>query len=118
MSQIADRIYRNAKIYSVALDGTETHAEALAIKDGKFVYVGDEAGVKDFIGDNTEIIDCNGKSIIPGLGDAHMHIAHAAKKFFRRYCTESQDRYSRRRNQANSRKIESLRRRAQRRRGN
>lgn len=41
MSQIADRIYRNAKIYSVALDGTETHAQALAIKDGKFVYVGD-----------------------------------------------------------------------------
>ena len=45
MSQIADKVYRNAKIYSVALDGTETHAEALAIQDGKFVYVGDEAGV-------------------------------------------------------------------------
>ena len=81
MSQIADRIYRNAKIYSVALDGTETHAQALAIKDGKFVYVGDEAGIKNWIGDATEIIDCNGKSIIPGLGDAHMHIAHSAKKF-------------------------------------
>lgn len=81
MTQIADRIYRNAKIYSVALDGTETRAEALAIKDGKFVYVGDEAGVKDWIGTATEVIDCNGKSVIPGLGDAHMHIAHAAKKF-------------------------------------
>lgn len=38
MSQIADKIYRNAKIYSVALNGTETHADSLAIKDGKFVY--------------------------------------------------------------------------------
>ena len=79
--QIADKVYRNAKIYSVALDGKETHAEALAIKDGKFVYVGNEAGVAEWIGDATEVIDCNGNSIIPGLGDAHMHIALSAKKF-------------------------------------
>ena len=69
MSQIADKVYRNAKIYSIALDGTETRAAALAIKDGKFAYVGDEAGVQDWIGDTTEIIDCGGKSIIPELGD-------------------------------------------------
>ena len=81
MSQTADRVYRNAKVYSIALDGTETHAQAVAIKDGKFVYVGDEAGVKEWIGESTEVIDCNGKSVIPGLGDAHMHLAHAAKKF-------------------------------------
>ena len=81
MSETADRVYRNAKVYSIALDGTETHAQAVAIKDGKFVYVGDEAGVKEWIGESTEVIDCNGKSVIPGLGDAHMHLAHAAKKF-------------------------------------
>ena len=81
MAQIADKVYRNAKVYSIALDGTETHAEAIAIKDGKFAYVGDEAGAKAWIGDATEVVDCNGKSVIPGLGDAHMHIAHAAKKF-------------------------------------
>ena len=34
-----------------------------------------------WIGDRTEVIDCHGKSVIPGLGDAHMHLAHAAKKF-------------------------------------
>lgn len=65
MSKIADKIYKNAKIYSVALDGAETHAETLAIKDGKFVYVGNNEGAKAWIGDSTEIIDCNGKSIIP-----------------------------------------------------
>lgn len=43
----ADKVYKNAKIYSVALDGTETRAEALAVKDGKFVYVGDVAGVDE-----------------------------------------------------------------------
>ena len=81
MSQTADRVYRNAKVYSIALDGTETHAQAVAIKDGKFVYVGDEAGVKEWIGETTEVIDCNGNSLIPGLGDAHNHVANAAKKF-------------------------------------
>ena len=80
MSQIADKVYRNAKVYSVALDGTETHAQALAIKDGKFVYVGDESGVEAWIGDTTEVIDCSGKSVIPGLGDAHQHNAQAATK--------------------------------------
>ena len=78
MSQNADKVYKNAKVYSIALDGTETHAEAIAIKDGKFVYVGDEAGVAEWIGNTTEVIDCNGKSVIPGLGDAHLHNAQAS----------------------------------------
>lgn len=81
MAQAADKVYRNAKIYSVALDGTETHAQALAIKDGIFVYVGDEAGVEAWVGEATEVTDCKGASVIPGLTDAHMHLAHSAKKF-------------------------------------
>ena len=35
MSKIADKIYKNAKIYSVALDGAETHAEALGYQRWK-----------------------------------------------------------------------------------
>ena len=81
MLKTADKVYKNARIYSIALDGTETHAQALAIKDGKFVYVGDEAGAAEWIGDDTEVIDCNGKSIIPGLGDAHLHNAQATMKY-------------------------------------
>lgn len=81
MKETADKVYRNAKVYSVALDGTETHAEALAIKDGKFAYVGDETGATEWIGDATEVIDCKGKSVIPGLGDAHLHHAQAVLKY-------------------------------------
>ncbi len=81
MAHNADKVYKNAKIYSVLLDGTEIHAEAVAIQDGKFVYVGDEEGVSEWIGSGTEVIDCHGNSVIPGLGDAHMHLAHASKKF-------------------------------------
>lgn len=81
MKETADKVYRNAKVYSVALDGTETHAEALAVKDGKFAYVGYEAGVAEWIGDTTEVIDCQGKSVIPALGDAHLHHAQAVLKY-------------------------------------
>ena len=81
MKETADKVYRNAKVYSVALDGTETHAEALAVKDGKFAYVGDEAGVAEWIGDTTEVIDCQGKSVIPALGDAHLHHAQVVLKY-------------------------------------
>ncbi len=63
----------------VAFDGTETHAEAVAIKDGKFVYVGDEAGIAGWIGDTTTVVDCHRKSVLPGLADAHMHLAHSAE---------------------------------------
>lgn len=40
MENYADRVFKNAKVYSVALDDTETRAQALAIKDGKFVFIG------------------------------------------------------------------------------
>ena len=80
MTQIADRVYKNAKVYSVALDGTETRAEAVAIKDGKFVFVGSGDQINDYIGEATEVVDCKGNSIIPGLADAHLHIATAATK--------------------------------------
>ena len=63
ITQTADRVYRNAKVYSIALGGTETHAQEIAIKDGKFVYVGDVDGVRAWIGDTTEVIDCNTKAL-------------------------------------------------------
>lgn len=77
----ADRVFINAKIYSVELDGTETRAEALSIKDGKFVYVGTNEGVKEYIDDKTQITDCKGNSILPGFGDAHMHFAISVRRF-------------------------------------
>ena len=42
----ADHIIKNAKIYTS--DSKNPKATALVVKDGKFVYVGDEAGLKDY----------------------------------------------------------------------
>lgn len=50
-------------------------AEAMAVRDGKFAYVGSAEGVKDYIGENTEIITCESGIITPSLFDAHTHPA-------------------------------------------
>ena len=49
--------------------------EAFAVKDGKFIYVGDKKGAEEFIEQGkTEIIDHSGKGLVmPGCGDAHAH---------------------------------------------
>ena len=65
----ADKIIKNAKIYTS--DSKNPKASALVVKDGKFVYVGDEAGLKDFEG---EVTDLGGKFIMPGIIDSHVHV--------------------------------------------
>ncbi len=65
----ADKIIKNAKIYTS--DKKNPKATALVVKDGKFVYVGDEAGLKDFEG---EVTDLGGKFIMPGIIDSHVHV--------------------------------------------
>ena len=64
-----DKIIKNAKVFTSNKD--QLDASAFAVKDGKFVYVGDEAGLDDFTG---EEIDLAGKFVMPGLIDAHVHL--------------------------------------------
>ena len=64
-----DRMIKNAKIFTA--DNKNPLASALAVKDGKFIYVGDEVGLKGFEG---EVTDLGGKFIIPGIIDSHVHV--------------------------------------------
>ena len=66
---VADMIIKNAKIFTS--DKSAPQATALVVKDGKFVYVGDEAGLAEYEG---EVTDMGGKFIMPGIIDSHMHI--------------------------------------------
>lgn len=67
----ADLIVNNAKI--ATQNAQREFAEALAIKDGKFIAVGKERKVMSFKGDKTQVIDANKRTIIPGLNDSHTH---------------------------------------------
>ena len=65
----ADHIIKNAKIFTADKDNPQ--ATAIVVKDGKFVYVGDEAGLSAYEG---EVTDLGGKFIMPGIIDTHVHI--------------------------------------------
>ena len=65
----ADKIIKNAKIFTA--DKNQPKATALVVKDGKFVYVGDEAGLSAYEGD---VVDLGGKFIMPGIIDSHVHV--------------------------------------------
>lgn len=87
----ADLIFTDAKIYSLNWgepdsnglpaknaphDHTGWHADAdaLAIKDGQILYVGNNAEALGFKNNTTRIVSLNGATIIPGVIDSHVHI--------------------------------------------
>lgn len=56
------------------------YANAAIIKDGVFSWVGKEKDIKTHMPKSGEIIDLNGKCVIPGFNDSHMHYIHYVKK--------------------------------------
>ena len=78
----ADRVYFNGNIYTV--DAEFSTASAIAVKDGQFIYVGDDAGVQAYIGPLTFVSDLEGKTVIPGLHDAHVHIRYGERELYPR----------------------------------
>ncbi|NAS32462.1 amidohydrolase family protein [Flavobacteriaceae bacterium R38] len=68
--QEADLIVVNANVYTV--DDTFSKAEAFAVKDGAFVAIGDSKDIQRMY-NTKETIDAEGKTIVPGLIDAHCH---------------------------------------------
>ena len=81
-AQEADRAFVNGVIYTV--DEAFSTASALAVKDGRFIYVGDDDGVRAHIGPNTFVVDLDGRTVIPGLHDAHVHIRYGERELYPR----------------------------------
>src|SRR5437667_3816491 len=73
----ADLILRNGLIYTV--DVTNTMTEAVAIRGGKFVFVGSNKDVTRYRGKQTRVIDLKGQFVVPGFNDNHVHFASAAQ---------------------------------------
>ncbi|PHS03768.1 MAG: amidohydrolase [Kordia sp.] len=68
--QKADLLILNAKVYTI--NDLQKEATAIAIKDGKFIAVGNSEKLSSFY-DADKVIDANQKPIFPGLIDAHCH---------------------------------------------
>jgi len=67
----ADLILDDARIFTS--NETQPWAEAVAIKDGRFIYVGDTSGVSQFHGESTQSHELDGRLVIPGIVDSHAH---------------------------------------------
>lgn len=67
----ADRVFRNCKLVNVQTREV-LYGWQVAIAEGRFAYVGADAS--HCIGEDTEVFDVNGRYLIPGLCDGHMHI--------------------------------------------
>jgi predicted amidohydrolase YtcJ len=67
----ADKTYINGNIYTVA---DAAKVEAVATLDGMIIYAGSKVGLENYIGEGTEEIDLQGKTMTPGFIESHGHL--------------------------------------------
>jgi predicted amidohydrolase YtcJ len=67
----ADAVYVNGRIYTV--DASAKWAQAVAIRAGRFVAVGDSDEIAQLIGSGTRVTDLGGRMAMPGVHDLHIH---------------------------------------------
>ena len=79
VAQPVELIVHNARI--ATLDASNSTAQALAVRDGKLVAVGDNRSVLRLAGPTTQRIDAGGRTVVPGLIDSHMHGIRAALSY-------------------------------------
>jgi hypothetical protein len=69
-----DRIFKNGKVYSV--DDKNTFYTALGIEEGKIAFLGSDDDVDSI--DADEIVDLQGRTVLPGFIDSHIHLLNYA----------------------------------------
>src|SRR5207245_276309 len=72
----ADLVVHHARI--VTLDHKSRIFEAVAIKDGRIIALGEDEKVLKKAGPKTRILDADGRTVLPGLYDSHVHPLSAA----------------------------------------
>jgi predicted amidohydrolase YtcJ len=68
----AELIVTNARVYTV--DDAHPLASAFAVRDGRIQFVGSEREALALRGPSTQMLDAGGKTIVPGIVDAHAHL--------------------------------------------
>jgi hypothetical protein len=69
----ADLIVTNARVYTV--DESHPIVDALAVRGGRVAFVGDTRGALALKGAATKVVDLGGRTVIPGMVDAHGHVS-------------------------------------------
>ena len=71
----ADTVIRNANV--ITIDPRRPRAQAVAVRDARFLHVGSNDDVSSLIGPGTEVLDLAGKTVLPGFIDAHIHVLNS-----------------------------------------
>ena len=71
-------LIRNTNI--ITIDPRRPRAQALAIRDGRFIAVGDDESVSRLAGPDTKVLNLGGKTVLPGFIDAHIHVLSSGIK--------------------------------------
>ena len=71
-AKTADLVVRHARVYTV--DAAQPWAQTVAIRGDRIVWVGDDAGAVPFLGKNTRVVDAQGRMLLPGFIDSHLHV--------------------------------------------
>ncbi len=79
-TKAADLLLTNGKVYTGTAD--TPWAEAVAVKDGTILAVGSTDDMQSYADEETEVIDVEGKMVLPGFVDAHMHPAKSSVIYF------------------------------------
>ncbi|MDI9330491.1 MAG: amidohydrolase family protein [Alphaproteobacteria bacterium] len=75
----ADWVLTHGKIHT--LSDADTVHQAVAVRDGRILALGSHASMAAYIGPKTRVQDLQGRTVIPGLIDSHMHAIRAALSF-------------------------------------
>ena len=75
---MVDLILYNANI--ITLDPDIENAQLVAIGNGRIQVVANDAALKDLKHSDTQVIDCCGKTVLPGFCDTHFHLQSTAAK--------------------------------------
>ncbi len=78
-SSVADVVLHNGRI--TTLDRNNPLANAVAVKDGNFIAVGENQQILALAGAGTRIIDLQGRSTLPGLFDNHTHVVRGGLSY-------------------------------------
>ncbi len=71
VAEAADLLFRNGDVYTV--DAARTWANAVAVVGNRIVYVGSDVGAEAFVGPDTHVVDLDGRMLMPGFQDSHLH---------------------------------------------
>src|SRR5215213_11853671 len=77
-AESADIVFKNGNVYTA--NDKAAHAQAIAVKGDRIVFVGTNAAAQRFVGANTRVVELKGNTVLPGFTDAHQHLSGVGQR--------------------------------------